>query len=121
MISGKFNRKGELVFGIGLIAVDDTYSPVRAILDTGFNDWLLINAQEADDLGWLPVGYPRRVQTAGGKVFLNFYEGNVLIDNEEWIVPVLGGYQVKEILLGVQWLRYKRLVADFAAGVLILG
>ena len=51
------------------------------------------------------MGYPKRVQTAGGQVFLNLYERNVLIDNEEWIVPVLGGYRVKEILLGVQWLQ----------------
>ena len=43
MISGIFNRKGELIFDIGLIAADETTVPVRALFDTGFNDWLLIN------------------------------------------------------------------------------
>lgn len=50
MIYGEFNRKGELVFDIGLIAADGTQCPVRAILDPGFNQWLLINNKDAENL-----------------------------------------------------------------------
>jgi predicted aspartyl protease len=121
MIYGEFNRKGELVFDIGLIAADRTLRPVRAILDTGFNQWLLINNKDAENLEWLRQWDTQKAQTAGGTVMLNIYEGNILIDGKEWMVPVLGSSRVKDILLGVRWLRHKRLVADFAAGVLTLG
>jgi predicted aspartyl protease len=46
-MSGEFNHKGELIFEISLVATDETDWPVKVILDTGFNDWLLIN-NEAD-------------------------------------------------------------------------
>ncbi|GAB4286455.1 MAG: hypothetical protein Fur0025_18960 [Oscillatoriaceae cyanobacterium] len=121
MINGEFNRKGELVFDITLIAADETPCPVNAILDTGFNDWLLINNEDAKYLAWVQQQEPRKVQTAGGIRFFNLYEGVILIDGKEFIIPVLAGYRVKEILLGVRWLRFKRLVADFSAGVLTLG
>lgn len=121
MIYGEFNRKGELVFDIGLIAADRSQYPVRAILDTGFNQWLLINNKDAENLAWLRQWDTQKAQTAGGTVMLNIYEGNILIDGKEWMVPVLGSSRVKDILLGVRWLRYKRLVADFATGVLTLG
>ncbi len=121
MIEGEFNRKGELVFDIGLIAADRTHCPVKAILDTGFNEWLLINNKDAENLEWLRQPDTRKARTAGGTVILNRYEGIVLLDEEEWIVLVLGGDEIKDILLGVRWLRYKRLVADFAAGLLTLG
>ncbi|HIK10115.1 MAG TPA: aspartyl protease [Oscillatoriaceae cyanobacterium M33_DOE_052] len=121
MITGEFNQKGELEFNITVIAADDTLFPVRAILDTGFNDWLLINNEDAQDLGWVQQRKPRTVQTAGGIRVFNLYEGIVLIDGEELIVRVLAGDEIKEILLGLRWLRFKRLVADFAAGVLTLG
>ncbi|WP_199246418.1 aspartyl protease [[Phormidium] sp. ETS-05] len=121
MINGEFNRKGELQFDITLIAADETDYPVKAILDTGFNDWLLINNKDAERLRWLQEQEPLKVQTAGGIEFLDIYEGIVLIDGEELIVRVLGGDNIKEVLLGVRWLRFKRLVADFSAGVLTLG
>jgi hypothetical protein len=36
------------------------------------------------------------------------------------IIPVLGGDEIKNILLGVRWLQFKRLVADYSGGVLTL-
>ena len=120
MISGEFNHKGELVFEVGLIAADETDFPVQAIFDTGFNDWLLMNNQDAKDLGWLQKPKPRRSRTAGGIVFFNVYEGIVAIDGEEFTIPVLAGSRVKEILLGVRWLQFKRLIADYSGGVLTL-
>lgn len=121
MINGEFNQKGELLFDITLIAADETDYPVKAMLDTGFSDWLLINNKDAERLRWVQKQKQRKVQTAGGIRVFNLYEGIVLIDGEELIVRVLGGDNIKEVLLGVRWLRFKRLVADFSAGVLTLG
>ena len=120
MISGKFNRKGELVFEVDLIAADETLISVDALFDTGFTDWLLINNKYAEYLGWLKQRNTRRINTAAGIRFVNIYEGIILIDGEEFIIPVLGAYHVKVILLGVRWLRFKRLIADYSAGVLTL-
>lgn len=53
MISGEFNPKGELIFEIALVAADETVWPVQVIFDTGFNDWLLINNEDAVNLDWL--------------------------------------------------------------------
>lgn len=101
MMLGEFNRKGELIFDIALIAANETLLPVKALFDTGFNEWLLINNKDADNLEW-SVQDSRIVQTAAGMTVFNVYEGIVLMDDEEWIVPVFGGYRVKEILLGVR-------------------
>lgn len=120
MMSGEFNHKGELIFEISLVAIDETDWPVQVILDTGFNDWLLINNEDAVNLGWLQNRKPRKANTAAGTVFFNVYEGIILIDGEEFIIPVLGGDEIKSILLGVRWLQLKRLVADYFAGVLTL-
>ena len=43
------------------------------------------------------------------------------LDEEELIIPVLGGNELQDILLGVHWLQSKQLVADFTARVLTLG
>jgi predicted aspartyl protease len=114
-----FNRKGELIFDIGLIAADETTFPVKALFDTGFNDWLLINNKSAAYLGWVQED-DRIVNTAAGITLLNVYEGIILIDGEEFIIPVLKGDEIKNILLGVRWLQFKRLIADYSAGVLTL-
>ena len=45
----------------------------------------------------------------------------MLLDGQEYTIPVLGGDELPEILIGVNWLQLKRLVADFAAEVLTLG
>ncbi|MBO0351403.1 aspartyl protease [Phormidium pseudopriestleyi FRX01] len=120
MISGRFNLKGELLFQIGLIAADEELISVSAILDTGFTDWLLLNNEDALDLGWVPTKSRKRMQTAGGLRNFNIYQGIVLIDREELIIRALGGDEIEEVLLGVKWLRLKRLVADFREQVLTL-
>jgi clan AA aspartic protease len=120
MINGEFNHKGELVFEVDLIAADETWISVEAIFDTGFNDWLLINTKYAEYLGWLQQENPRKAQTASGTIFFNVYEGIVAIDGEEFTIPVLAGSRVKDILLGVRWLQFKRLIADYSGGVLTL-
>ena len=121
MISGEFNNKGELIFEIGLIAADGDIIPVKALLDTGFTGLLAIDNQDAESLGWFLDSEERRMETARGECRFNLYQGTVLFDGEEFQIPVLGGDELPDILLGVYWLQIKRLVSDFPAGVLTLG
>ena len=122
MISGEFNSEGELIFEINLISADKDVIPVNTLLDTGFTGWLVIDNQDALTLGWtLKINEQRDMLTARGEARFNLYEGTVLLDGEEFIIEVLGGDELQDILLGVRWLQTKRLVADFPAGVLTLG
>lgn len=122
MISGEFNSRGELIFEISLIGVDGDVIPVNVLLDTGFTGWLALDNQDALSLGWtLNINEQRNMQTARGELEFSLYEGNVVIDGEEFTIPVLAGDGLEDILLGVNWLQSKRLVVDFAAGVLTLG
>lgn len=99
----------------GLILTGD------ALLDTGFTDWLAINNQDGEALGWLLVDSEQTRQTAQGETQFNVYEGTVQIDGREFNIPALGGDAIAEILLRLPWLRTKRLVVDFPEGVLTLG
>jgi predicted aspartyl protease len=121
MMSGEFSQKGELIFEIDLIAGNETHFPVEAIFDIGFTGWLLLNNRDALSLGWECNSKAKMVQTANGKTALKSYRAMVLLDGEEFLFPAYGGYRVEDILLGVRWLQFKRLVADFSAGVLTLG
>ncbi|NEQ15924.1 MAG: aspartyl protease, partial [Moorea sp. SIO3E2] len=112
---------GELFFEIGLMSADGEIFPVMALLDTGFTGWLAIDNQDADSLGWINYNYTRDMQTARGEAQFNLYEGKVVIEEEEFTVEVLGGNELVNSLLGVLWLRTKRLVVDFPMGVLTLG
>jgi predicted aspartyl protease len=92
-----------------------------ALLDTGFTGWLAIDSQDADSLGWVCDNEPQDMQTAQGEARFNLYEGTVVIEGEEFTVEVLGGNELVNVLLGVLWLRTKRLVVDFLGGMLTLG
>jgi predicted aspartyl protease len=120
MSQGSFGDKGELYFEIDLIAADSSVITVIALLDTGFTDWLAMNTQDVDSLGWLLVD-KREMQTARGDVTLNLYEGTVSFDGQELTIPVLGGEEITEFLIGLPWLETRRLVVDRKAGLLTLG
>jgi hypothetical protein len=47
--------------------------------------------------------------------------GKVIIDTEEFNVPVVAGSEFRETIIGLPWLINRRLVVDFPAGVLTLG
>ncbi len=120
MIQGSFSARGELFFEIDLIAADSSLITVNALLDTGFTDWLAINIQDAESLGWSFIEQ-REMQTARGEVIFNRYEGTVMFDGQEVIIPILGGEEISEILLGLPWLETRRLVVDRKAGLVTLG
>lgn len=121
MILGEFNGRGELIFEVGLVASDGDIIPIQAVLDTGFTGWLAIDVQDAESLGWTLEREGEDMQTAEGEAEFKIYLGNVLLDTEEFNIEILGGEGLESILLGVNWLQFKRLVADFPARVLTLG
>jgi predicted aspartyl protease len=118
-MQGFFGQRGELYFEIDLIAVDGSVITVNALLDTGFTDWLAMNAQDAEDLGWSILG-KREMLTARGDAQFNLYEGTVVWEGQELIIPVVGGQQVTEVLLGLQWLENRRLIVDRKVNLLRL-
>ena len=120
MMQGYFGEKGELFFEIELIAADSSVVTVNALLDTGFTDWLAMDIQDAESLGWTFIR-PLEMRTARGDAVFNLYVGSVLFDKQEFTIPVLGGEEIPEFLIGLPWLENRRLVVDRKAGLLTLG
>ena len=94
MIQGSFGGRWELFFEIDLIAADSSIITVN-VLDTGFTDWLARNIQDAESLRWSFIEQ-REMQTARGEVIFNRYEGTVMFDGQEVIIPILGGEEISE-------------------------
>lgn len=120
MIQGEFDEIGQLFFDIELIAADGDKLPVTALLDTGSTEWLAINNQDLEAFEWLNVG-TRDVVTGKGEITFNTYLGKVILDAQEFTIEVVAGSEFREIILGLPWLRTRRLLVDFPAGVLTLG
>jgi len=122
MITGRFGGIGELFFEIELIAADGDIIPVETLLDTGFTTgWLAMNNQDTESLGWRIIERDRAMQTARGRDFFDLYEGKVLLDGEEFTIPVHAEAGIPENLLGLQWLETRQLVVNRSMGVLTLG
>lgn len=120
MIHGQFGSKGELFFEIDLITVDGLNLTVDVMLDTGFTEFLAINKQDLEGLGWL-FYEEETLRTAKGEATFDIYLGKVLIDGQEVEIPVFAGDEITEILLGSQWLMNMPLVVNFREGLLTLG
>jgi predicted aspartyl protease len=122
MIAGRFGDIGELLFEIELIGADGESYPVEVLLDTGFTTgWLAFDTQDAESLGWSLIESNRTMQMARGEGYFDIYEGRVVLDESEYIIPVLAGAGIPEPLLGLQWLKMLPLAVNFTAGVLTLG
>ena len=111
MKKGHFNNRGELFFEMDLMAVDSSIVAVDAMLDTGFTDWLAMNIQDIKDLGW-PFIDRQEKQTASGFVSFNLYMGTVFFDDQEFTIEVIGGDEFTHVLMGLQWLKHRRLIVD---------
>ncbi|WP_017719890.1 hypothetical protein [Kamptonema formosum] len=122
MITGRFGDTGQLLFEIELIAADGESFPVEVLLDTCFTTgWLAMNIQDIEILGWPLMERRRAMRTARGEEFFRLYAGKVLLDEQEFNIPVVAAIELPENLLGLQWLQTLRLVVDFPARVLTLG
>jgi predicted aspartyl protease len=120
MIEGSFDNEGQLRFEIDLVAANGLPLPVDAVLDTGSTEWLVINNQDLESFGWRFVGR-RTVRTAQGETTLNVYAGKVILDEQEFDIPVVASKAIEEYLIRIPWLRTKRLVVDWPAVLLTLG
>jgi predicted aspartyl protease len=119
MIEGVFGSGGELYFDLDLITGSGDVITVSALLDTGFTDWLALNAQDAEGLEWTLLER-REMATALGEGEFFIYEGRVVFDGEGSIVPVVVGDGISGVLLGLKWLDERRLIVDRKKNILIL-
>lgn len=116
MIAGRFGEIGELFFEIELIAAEGETYPVEVLLDTGFTTgWLALDTQDAGSLGRSLIESNRTMQMARGEGYFDIYEGKVVLDEREYIIPVLAGAGIPEPLLGLQWLKMLLLAVNFTA------
>ncbi|AFY34709.1 hypothetical protein [Calothrix sp. PCC 7507] len=116
MIEGRFGDKGQVYFEIDLIGGDDFSFPVETMLDTGFIEFLAMNKQDVQSLDW-SFFRQNKLRTAQGETEFDVYIGRVIIDSQEWEIPVFAGDEIQEILLGSRWLKLFILVANYPAFV----
>jgi clan AA aspartic protease len=119
-MQGYFDEKGQLFFEIDLISFDGESISVSALLDTGFTGWIAINTQDVESLGWQFIK-KHEMFTARGWTRFNIYQGKVDFDGTELTIPIVGGDEITEVLIGLQWLENRRLVVDKQANLLTLG
>jgi clan AA aspartic protease len=112
MIQGIFGEKGQIYFEIDLIGGDNFSFPVETMLDTGFTEYLAMNKQDVLSLDWSFLRQ-NKLRTAQGESEFDVYSGRVVIDGQEWEVPVFAGDEIQEILLGSRWLKLFILVANY--------
>ncbi|MGL4499311.1 MAG: aspartyl protease [Planktothrix sp.] len=121
MMEGRFGENDELIFEIELMTQNGEIISVDVMLDTGFTaGYLAIDQQDIIALGWQKLQSDIRMKTAQGVGRFDIYEGQVIIDSREFIVPVHVGKDLPEILIGVKWLKLMRLSVDYQLGILTL-
>ena len=92
------------------------------LLYTGYTTgYLALDTQDVRSLGWSMIEGERAMQMARGEEFFDVYEGRVVLNEREYIIPVIAGAGIPEPLLGLQWLKMLPLAVNFTAGVLTLG
>ena len=112
MIEGRFGENGQIYLEIDLIGGDNFSFPVETMLDTGFTEFLAMNKQDVQSLDWNFLGQDK-LRTAQGETDFDVYHGRVIIDEQEFEVPVFAGDEIQEILLGSRWLKLFILVANY--------
>ncbi|BAY79756.1 hypothetical protein NIES25_62420 (plasmid) [Nostoc linckia NIES-25] len=86
------------------------------MLDTGFTEFLAMNKQDVQSLDWNFLNQDK-LRTAQGETEFDVYSGRVIIDSQEWEIPVFAGDEIQEILLGSQWLKLFILVANYSQNI----
>ncbi|MEH2322543.1 MAG: aspartyl protease [Nostoc sp.] len=113
MIAGSFGDNGELLFQIELVAANDEKFYVEALFDTGFTDgWLAINTQDLEVLEWSLMSAQIEMQTARGEARFDIYEGKLIIDGTEFVIPVHVGDDIPDTIIGSLWLDIMQLVVN---------
>ncbi|MHC5594672.1 MAG: aspartyl protease [Nostoc sp.] len=118
---GAFGDNGELLFEIQVIAANGEVFSVEALFDTGFTDgWLAVNTQDLQALNWVMIAAQISMRTARGEGQFNLYEGKVIIDGTEIIIPIHVGDDIPDTLMGSLWLNIMQLVVNKPRGILTL-
>lgn len=121
MIKGRFGKNGELFFEIELIAINGESFFVQALLDTGFTTgWLAINTQDIEFLEWELIASQIAMQTARGIDYFDLYQGKIIIDEQEFNIPIHVGDEIPEVLIGMQWLEVMEIVINKSQNILTL-
>ena len=120
MIQGTFGNEVHLFFEIELITADGLNLSVNAMLDTGFTGFMAISKQDLDSLDWSFIRQ-EELRTAQGEARFYIYLGKVLLDGQEYEIPVYAGDEITEVLLGSEWLKNLPLVVNYQARILTLG
>ena len=113
MIEGRFGENGQIYLEIDLIGGDNFSFPVETMLDTGFTEFLAMNKQDIQSLDWTFSGQDK-LRTAQGETKFDVYHGRVIIDGQEFEIPVFAGDEIQEILLVSRWLKLFVLIANYA-------
>jgi predicted aspartyl protease len=118
---GAFGDNGELLFEIQVVAANGEVFSVEALFDTGFTDgWLAVNTQDLQALNWVLIAAQISMRTARGEGQFNLYEGKVIIDGTEIIIPIHVGDDIPDTLMGSLWLNIMQLVVNKPRGILTL-
>ncbi len=112
MIQGRFGENGQIYFEIDLITGDGLSFSTEVMLDTGFTEFLAISQQDLESLDWMFLNQ-EKLRTAQGEATFDVYLGKVAIANQEFEVPIFAGDEIREILLGSQWLKTFTLIANY--------
>jgi clan AA aspartic protease len=119
MIEGRFGENGQIYFEIDLITNDGSNFSTEAMLDTGFTEFLAISQQDLESLDWRFLSQDK-VRIAQGEATFDTYLGKVAIANREFEIPVFAGDEIREILLGSQWLKVFKLIAYYSENIVTL-
>lgn len=115
MIERRFGKNGQIYFEIDLINNDGLNLSVEALFDTGFTELTAMNRQDVESLDWHFLNQDK-LKTAQGEATFDIYLGKVIIDRQEFNIPVFAGEEIQEILLGSQWLKQFILMANYQRG-----
>lgn len=61
------------------------------------------------------------MRTAQGETLFKIYLGKLILNEQEYEIPVYAGDEITEFLLGSEWLKILPLVVNYQAGILTLG
>ncbi|NET43100.1 aspartyl protease [Okeania sp. SIO2B3] len=76
--------------------------------------------QDIEALGWEKIRSNIMLSTAQGMAYFDIYEGRMIMDEQEFTIPVHAGDNLPEILIGVLWLDVVRIVIDKVEGILTM-
>ena len=94
MIQGRFGDKGQVYFDIELMLDEGLSFPVEAMLDTGFTELVAMNKQDVLSLDWSFLRQ-HKLKTAPGEATFDIYLGRLMIDGQEFEVPVFAGSAIQ--------------------------